>query len=166
MPYHCRWKGGLERLIKTEMDMLESKRDPGAQGLRVSMFLTEGLRLRRPSGQRVYMPGQTAFYPCNPIRVVKASGGCAVEEGDCFQKALGTFSGTFRRADLLDGRADARAFRPILEACGSAQMHTLLSTFDIRHFLLVVQLFVGTVAGKTRRVRLLDQRVRLSQGRE
>ena len=142
MPYDRQWTCGLERLLKAETDMLGSKRDPGAQGLRVSMFLTEGLcRLRRPSGQGVYMPGQTALYPCNPIRVVKASGGCAVEEGDCFQKALGTFSGTFRRADLLDGRADARAFRPILEACGSAQMHTLLSTFDIRHLLRLVQLF-------------------------
>ena len=142
MPYDRKWTCGLERLIKAETDMLESKRDPGAQGLRVSMFLTEGLRrLRRPSGQGVYIPGQTALYSCNPIRVVKASGGCAVEEGDCFQKALGTFSGTFRRADLLDGRADARAFRPILEACGSAQMHTLLGTFDIRHLLRVVQLF-------------------------
>ena len=120
MPYHRRWKGGLERLIKTEMDMLESKRDPGAQGLRVSMFLTEGLRLRRPSGQRVYMPSQTALYPCNPIRVVKASGGCSVEEGDCLQKAVGTFGGIFRRANLLDGRADTRAFSPILESCGSA----------------------------------------------
>ena len=121
MPYDRKWTCGLERLIKAETDMLESKRDPGAQGLRVSMFLTEGLcRLRRPSGQGVYMPGQTALYPCNPIRVVKASGSCTVEEGDCFQKAVGTLGGTFRRADLLDGRADTRAFRPILEACCSA----------------------------------------------
>lgn len=79
MPYDRRWTGGLESLIKTETEILESKRDPGAKGLRVSMFLTEDLRIRRPSGERVYMPGQTAFYPCNLIRVVKASGSCTVE---------------------------------------------------------------------------------------
>lgn len=166
MLYHRRWKGRLEPLISATVDKVKAKKDPGARSLWVSMLLNERVHYRRSLGQRLNVSGQTALDPCNTIRVVKPAGGCSVEQGYSLHQADGTIGGTLCRTNLLDGRTDTRAFCTILKSCGSAQLHSFLGTFDIRHCLRVERFLPELLAGKTRRVRRLDQRVRVWRGGE